>query len=96
VYSKHFKRHKCDELTLDFGDEHDVLHFKEGIMRLRSSALGFSLDIPPDSRGTSSSGPAILEARPVEHESSLSDQNPKLDDDGSSKGYTYKDEMRWE
>jgi hypothetical protein len=63
VYSKHFKRHKCDELTLDFGDEHDVPHFKEGIMRLRSFALGFLLDIPPDLRGISSSGAAIPGAR---------------------------------
>ena len=46
-------------------------------MRLRSFALGFSLDIPPDSRGTSSSGAAILEARPAVDEPSLSDQNPR-------------------
>jgi hypothetical protein len=79
VYSKHFKRHKCGELTLDFGDEHDVLHFKEGVMRLQSFALGFSIDIPPDSRGTSSSGA----------------ETPRLDDGGSSEGYTYKGEMKW-
>jgi hypothetical protein len=96
VYSKHFKRHKCGELTLDFGDKHDVLHFKEVIMRLRSFALGFSLDIPPDSRGTSISGAEILEARPVVDGSSLSDQNPRLDDGGSSNGYTYTKEMEWE
>jgi hypothetical protein len=80
VYSKRFKRHKCGELTLDFGDEHDVPHFKEGIMRLRSFALGFSLDIPPYSRRTSSSGA----------------ENPRLDDGESSQGYTYKEEMGWE
>jgi len=34
-------------------------------MKLRSFALGFSLDIPPDSRGTSSSGAAIPGARPA-------------------------------
>ncbi|KAH7310302.1 hypothetical protein BKA65DRAFT_165419 [Rhexocercosporidium sp. MPI-PUGE-AT-0058] len=82
VYSKHFKRHKCDELTLDFEDEHDVLHFKEGITRLRCFALSVSLDIPPDSRGTSTSGAALPEAHSVVDESSLLNQNPRLDDDG--------------
>jgi len=96
VYSKRFKRHKCGELTLDFGDKCDVLHFKEGIIRLQSFVLGIPLDIPPDSRGTSISGAAILEGRPVVDESSLSDQNSRLDDGGSSEGYTYTKEMEWE
>jgi hypothetical protein len=65
AYSNYFKEHKCDELTLDFENEQDVTQFKIDLMRLRSSALGFSLDSPPRSRRSSSSGAAIPGAQPV-------------------------------
>jgi hypothetical protein len=92
VYAKHFEKHMCSVLTLDFGFQQDVERFQKDMLELRSRARGFSLAPPPVSRRSSSSWGAMSAemsgARSVTDHSSILDYNVGLDDDIYSRGYT--------
>ncbi len=88
VYSRYFRKRRCEGLTLDFGDNKDMARFMETFLQLQALALDVSQLSPAASAGNVV---RLGSPRSVDTPSS-SAPNRTLDDRASSRAYTVKGE----